>query len=48
MDIYRRLLFKMEDKTYPDDYTEEEIELIKELVIARLECLPDNFRMSLG
>lgn len=35
-------------KKYPDDYTEEEIEDIKALVIARLEALPDNFRLSIG
>jgi len=37
-----------EDKIYPDDYTLEEQEMIKEIVIARIQNLPDNLRMSVG
>ncbi len=36
------------EKHYPDDYTPEQQEKIKEIVIARLKQLPDNFRMSMG
>ena len=39
---------KMKEKKYPDDYTKKEIEIVKELVIARLQQLPDNFRLSIG
>ena len=35
------------EKEY-EDYTEEEKEMIKELVIARLKTFPDNLRLSLG
>jgi len=35
-------------KKYPEDYTEKQRELIKEIVIARLRQLPDNFKMSMG
>lgn len=35
-------------KIYPDDYTKEEIEMIKELVIARLKCLSDKVKISIG
>lgn len=36
------------EKQYPNDYTKEERKVIKELVIARLEALPDNFKLSIG
>ena len=39
---------KMKNKEYPEDYTEEQIEQIKELVIERLKRLPDNFRLCIG
>jgi len=35
-------------KEYPDDYTLEQQEQIKELVIARLKQIPNNLRMSIG
>ena len=38
----------LEDKKYPDDYTKEQREQIKEIVIARIKQMPDNFRVSLG
>ena len=38
----------MTDKIYPDDYTEEQRKIIKEIVIARLKQLPDNFRICMG
>ena len=38
----------MKEKEYPTDYTDEEQEYIKKLVIARLKQIPDNFRLSLG
>jgi len=31
-----------------DNYTEEQKELIKEIVIARIKQMPDNFRISIG
>jgi len=31
-----------------DSFTEEQKRLIKDLVIARLRQLPDNFRLSMG
>jgi len=37
----------MKDKKY-EDYTEEERELIKEIVIARIKAMPDNLRLSIG
>ena len=36
------------EKKYPEDYTEEQIEQIKEIVIARLERLSDNLKISIG
>jgi hypothetical protein len=36
------------DKKYPEDYTEEEREMIKELVIARIKQMPDNWRLCIG
>lgn len=30
------------------DYTEEQKEMMKKIVIARLEQIPDNFRLSIG
>jgi len=37
------------EKKYPEDYTEEEREMIKELVIARIkQQMPNNFRLSIG
>jgi len=36
------------NKKYPEDYTKEERELIKEIVIARIKAMPDNFRLSIG
>lgn len=36
------------EKKYPEDYTEEQREMIKEIVIARLERLPDNIKISIG
>jgi len=36
---------KNKEKRYPEDYTEEQREMIREIVIARLKDLPDNFRM---
>ncbi len=38
----------MTEKKYPDDYTKEQQEMIKEIVIARLKQLPDNFRLAIG
>ena len=38
----------MKDKKYPEDYTEEEREIIKELVIARIKQMPDNWRLCIG
>ena len=38
----------MKEKKYPEDYTKEQRELIKELVIARLKTLPDNLKISIG
>jgi len=38
----------MSEKKYPEDYTEEQIKLIKELVIERIKQIPDNFRISIG
>ena len=38
----------MKEKKYPDDWTEKQRELIKELVIARLKTLPDNLKISIG
>lgn len=35
-------------KQYPEDYSKEEKEMIKELVIARLKQMPDNLRLSIG
>jgi len=37
-----------DEKKYPDDYTPEEQEQIKQLVIARIKQLPDNFALYLG
>jgi len=40
---------KMEkDKKYPDDYTEEQRELIKEIVIARIKLMPERYRLNVG
>jgi len=39
---------KMENKSYPEDYTEKQREEIKELVIARLQSMPSNMRISIG
>ena len=39
---------KTKDKKYPDDYTKEQKELIKEIVIARIKQMPDNLRLSIG
>lgn len=36
------------EKEYPEDYTEEEQELIKEVVIARIKQIPNNMRLSIG
>ncbi len=36
-----------EEKEYPKDYTKEEIELIKKIVVERLKRLPDNFRLAI-
>jgi hypothetical protein len=33
---------------YPEDYTEEQQELIKEIVIARIKQMPDNLRLVIG
>ena len=38
----------MKTKQYPEDYTEKEREMIKELVIARLRQMPENFKLSIG
>ena len=35
-------------QTNDDDYSPEQQELIKQLVIARIKQLPDNFRLSIG
>ena len=35
-------------KQYPEDYTPEQQELIKQIVIERIKQIPDNFRMYLG
>ena len=37
-----------EEKKYPEDYTEEQQEQVKKVVIERLKKLPDNFRMAIG
>ena len=39
---------KIQDKKYPEDYTKEERELIKQIVIERIKQTPDNFRISIG
>jgi len=36
------------EKQYPEDYTEEQQELIKQMVIERIRRMPDNLRLSLG
>ena len=36
------------EKQYPDDYTPEQQEEIKKLVIARLKQIPSNLRLSIG
>lgn len=36
-----------QEKDY-DDYSKEEQEMIKEIVIARLHALPSNLRLSIG
>ena len=38
----------IKDKKYPEDYTKEQRELIKKVVIERLKTLPDNFQLSIG
>jgi hypothetical protein len=37
-----------QDKRYPEDYTPEQQEQIKEIVIARLKQMPDNLRLCIG
>ena len=39
---------KYTTKQYPEDYTPEQQELIKQIVIERIKQIPDNFRMYLG
>lgn len=48
MDGYNDALEQTEKKKYPKDYTKKQREQIKEIVIARLERLPDNIRISMG
>jgi len=36
------------DKKYPDDYTKEQIEQIKEIVIARIKLMPERYRLNVG
>lgn len=36
------------EKKYPEDYTEEQREMIKKLVIARIKQMPDNYRLCMG
>ena len=38
----------MINKEYPEDYTEKQIELIKQIVIARIKQIPNNLRLSIG
>ena len=38
----------MENKSYPEDYNDDEIREVKKLVIARLKQIPDNFRLMMG
>ena len=41
--------YKMnQEKKYPEDYTEEQQELIKQIVIERIKQIPDNVRLSIG
>ena len=35
------------DKKYPEDYTKEQREQIKEIVIARIKLMPESFRASI-
>jgi len=37
-----------QEKKYPEDYTKEQQEIIKQIVIERLKQLPDNFRIAIG
>jgi len=39
---------KSKNKVYPQDYTKEQVELIKKIVIARLQQIPDNLRLCIG
>ena len=39
---------KTKDKKYPDDYTDKQKELIKEIVIARIKQMPSHLRVSIG
>lgn len=36
------------DKKYPEDYTKEQQELIKAIVIERIKQMPENLRLSIG
>ncbi len=36
------------EKKFPEDYTEKQIEMLKQIVIERLKQIPDNLRLSIG
>ena len=37
-----------EDKIYPDDYTKEQQELIKQIIIERIKQMPKNIQVCIG
>ena len=38
----------MEENKKFEDYTKEQQEMIKDIVIARIKQMPDNLRLSIG
>ena len=38
----------MDEEKKFEDYTEEQKQMIKEIVIERIKKMPDNFRISIG
>jgi len=39
---------QIKEKKYPEDYTKEQREMIKKIVIARIKQMPSNIRLSIG